>query len=386
MRRGRRPLWGILSGYLFRQLAVPTLLGVGGFTLILTLPLFFEALAWARLGGISTAAVGQFLLCFVPRLTILTLPMALLLACLFVYGRMTEEREIDAMLTSGVPYWRVLLPALTLAGLCLLFLLFWCHRVAPRAVEVQRRQVDRIIDELHYPVLQAGQFNLIDNNALFVRQVNPETGALADVVFYGLSGGRWSGRDQAVDYFLCAPYGQAMLRGASRELELTLTDGAFHWPQPSGYAFGTFARGRIYLNVHKDITRMVTSTLSREEGTPTSLLTLQAERCFSEMHRNPKFRARGRRFLIEWHRRFAHPAATVVLVLLGAPLGILTGLGRKTVSFVLAIGILLAYYISSEACVNLAESGSLPVALGVWTAPMLFLLVGLGLNGWLARR
>ena len=131
---------------------------------------------------------------------------------------------------------------------------------------------------------------------------------------------------------------------------------------------------------------MLTTTLSREEGSPTALLRVQARRCFTEAETNPKFAPRARRYLIEWHRRFAHPSTCLVLALLGAPLGILTGLGRKASSFALALAILLAYYVSVEACSNLAESGALPVAAGVWMTPALFLLVGLGLNGWLARR
>lgn len=383
----RRPRWGILSRYLFAQLAPPTLLAVGGFTLLLFLPLFFEALAWAQLGGIAAGPVLQFLFCFIPRLTIITLPMALLLASLFVFGRMTEEREIDAMLTSGVPYARILEPALALAVACGLLLLAWCHVVSPRAVELQRHLADRMIDRLQYPVLEGGQFNALDKNALFVRRVDPGTGTLRDVVFFGLTlGGPW-GSEQRVDYFVTAPYGQAVLRGASRELELTLSDGTFH--RPAGerdYTQGRFDTWTFHLNVEKQLGRALSSAMSREEGMPTGMLRVQAERNFARAGENPNFSVRGRRYLIEWHRRFSHPAGCVVLVLLGVPLGILTGLGRKAASFALAVAIILAYYVAAEACGNLAESGALPVAVGVWLTPVGFLCCGLGLNAHLARR
>ena len=383
-----RPLWGILPRYLFRQLAVPLLLGMGMFTVMLLLPPVLDALEWARLGGISFATVLRFLVCFVPRLTLMTLPMALLLASLFVYGRMTEEREIDAMLTSGVSYWRILYPALALAALCAMFLVFWAHLVAPRAVEIQRHLIEVMTDELRFPILSEGQFNPVGDAALFVEKFDPETGELGNVVYFGLAGGGWTGREQVVDYFLCAPRGRAALYGASRELVLELDGGTAH---QLARADGTYTQAHLgsvgfHLDVRQRLRRLLEAATAREEGMPTGDLFAQAEEYFSRVEHNRNYRARGQRYLIEFHRRFAIPAAALVLALIGAPLGILTGLGRKTISFAVALLVLLLYYISMSTWSNLAESGIVSAALGVWATPAIFLVFGLGLNARMGRR
>ena len=52
----------------------------------------------------------------------------------------------------------------------------------------------------------------------------------------------------------------------------------------------------------------------------------------------------GKRFLIEIHKRFAYPAACLVLMLVGVPLGVTSRRGGKSFGLVFTILLVFVYY------------------------------------------
>src|SRR6202012_4312510 len=85
----------------------------------------------------------------------------------------------------------------------------------------------------------------------------------------------------------------------------------------------------------------------------------------------------GRLYLIELHKRYAYPAACLVLMLIGIPLGLSSRRGGKSTGFVLTIALVFIYFFFSATGSMLAREGKLPVTVGVWAANLLFGLFGL---------
>ena len=84
----------------------------------------------------------------------------------------------------------------------------------------------------------------------------------------------------------------------------------------------------------------------------------------------------GRRFLLELHTRFSYPAACLVLMLVGVPLGVISRRGGKSSGFVFTILLVLLYYILSYTGIALGRQDKLSPFLGVWLANLLFAAVG----------
>jgi len=66
------------------------------------------------------------------------------------------------------------------------------------------------------------------------------------------------------------------------------------------------------------------------------------------------------RFLIELHSRFSYPAACLVLMLVGVPLGVASRRGGKSSGFVFTILLVLLYYILSYTGIAWAARTSFP--------------------------
>jgi LPS export ABC transporter permease LptG len=82
-------------------------------------------------------------------------------------------------------------------------------------------------------------------------------------------------------------------------------------------------------------------------------------------------------FLIELHNRFAFPAACLVLMLVGVPLGVASRRGGKGSGFVYTILLVSLYYFLSFTATALAKQDKLPAFLAVWSANLLFAGVGI---------
>ena len=86
---------------------------------------------------------------------------------------------------------------------------------------------------------------------------------------------------------------------------------------------------------------------------------------------------KARYYEIEFHRRFALPAACLVLALVGIPLGLSARKGGSSAGFVLTIVLVFIYYFFSLVGVSLARQGKVAPWVGVWAGNFFFFLCGL---------
>ena len=85
----------------------------------------------------------------------------------------------------------------------------------------------------------------------------------------------------------------------------------------------------------------------------------------------------GKRFLIELNNRFSYPAACLVLMLVGVPLGVISRRGGKSSGFVFTLLLVFFYYVLSYTGIALGRQDKLPVFLAVWLANLLFAAAGI---------
>lgn len=94
-----------------------------------------------------------------------------------------------------------------------------------------------------------------------------------------------------------------------------------------------------------------------------------AERAGGETHQ----------LLLELHRRFAIPVATVVIILFGAPLATSSKRGGAAFGIGVSLGSTILYLLLLKIFGGLGESGTIPVEWAAWTPNGVFLLTGLAL-------
>ena len=85
----------------------------------------------------------------------------------------------------------------------------------------------------------------------------------------------------------------------------------------------------------------------------------------------------GKRYQIEMHRRFAYPAACLVLMLVGVPLGVTSRRGGKSFAWIFTILLVFIYYLLSSTGIALGKQNWVSAFFAVWSANLLFAAGGL---------
>jgi LPS export ABC transporter permease LptG len=85
----------------------------------------------------------------------------------------------------------------------------------------------------------------------------------------------------------------------------------------------------------------------------------------------------AKRYLIELNNRFAFPAACLVLMLVGVPLGVASRRGGKSSGVVLTIVLVFVYYFLSATGTALGRQSRFPAFFAVWSANLLFAVAGI---------
>ncbi|MGB7190447.1 MAG: LptF/LptG family permease, partial [Acidobacteriaceae bacterium] len=156
----------------------------------------------------------------------------------------------------------------------------------------------------------------------------------------------------------------------SRGAVMRLRNGTEHQTvagQPDQYNVSTFAEADfpLALSAHAD-TRITRSD--------TPILAMSNRELLARSHT-----VHGRHYQIEFQKRLAFPAACLVFMLIGVPLGLSSRRGGKGGGFVLTILLVFIYYFLSSTGIALARQNKLPVLVGVWLVNVLFAAGGLAL-------
>ena len=170
----------------------------------------------------------------------------------------------------------------------------------------------------------------------------------------------------------------------TQELLMRMRDGVHDEPiagQPGQSNISTFVTTDmpLSLNQQSDV------HLGRMD---TALFAMPMGMLLQRIH-DGKSSADTERYQIELHNRFAFPAACLVLMLVGVPLGVSSRRGGKSSGFVFTILLVFVYYFLSSTGSALGHQSRLPAWLAVWSANLLFAVAGIFLlwqmatGGWI---
>ena len=351
----------ILTRYILGEILSHALIGCALFTFILFIPRLPQILEMVVRNSSTFTNVLQIFLFTLPNLFWVTIPMSVLVGILLGLSRLAADSEVVAMRASGlgVTYF-VRVASIVAIGGALLGLVNSLY-VAPRANQaILGMEQSLAVSQASYQIQARVFYEDFRDRVLYVQDVRAGTGAanwrqvfMADV------------SDPASPRITTAA-SATVANDSSSELLMRLRDGAQHTVDSSQqYTISTFTSTDLplSLNAQSDV------HLGRLDTAVYAVPTLQL---FNRIH-GPE----GRRFLIELNSRFSYPAACLVLMLVGVPLGVISRRGGKSSGFVFTLLLVILYYILSYTGVSLARQGKLNVFVAVWLANLLFAAAGI---------
>jgi len=305
--------------------------------------------------GVTLAEMARAYVFQTPMFIQMSFPIAALLAVVFTVHGMTTHREIVAAKAGGISFHRLLWPVLVL-GLVLTGVAVALTEVVPRTNRIAAQ------------ILQ-----------------NQEVGRTwrADFVYQSEDGATWQvGRLNAAD----GTMNQVILEtppGPGRPA-LHVTADAAEFDSIRGW---TFARGYVR-HIFPDSTesawqfeRMRMAGISERPdelldspGDPEEMTYAEIERLAGMVRRSG---GDARELLVKQEQKLSLPVATLVVILLGAPLATSSKRGGTAYGVGISLAITMLYILLFKITGGLGEAGVMGPELAAWTPNVLFLATAL---------
>jgi LPS export ABC transporter permease LptG/LPS export ABC transporter permease LptF len=375
----------ILTRYILGEILSHTLIGCALFTFILFMPNLGQILETVVRNSSPFTSVMEIILFMLPNTFKVTIPMAVLVGILLGLSRLAADSEIIAMRASGLGIgYFVRVASIVAVGGTLLGLvnsLFVAPRANQAIIDLQQALETSQASYLIQPRVFYEDFH---NYVLYVQDVRAGTGAanwrqvfMADVT------------DPTTPLITTAA-SATVVNDSTQVLLMRLRDGARHETvagQPHQYNISTFSMTDmpLVLSAQSDV------HLGRMDA---AIYALPMKMLEDRIH-GPD----GKRYLLELHSRFSYPAACLVLMLVGVPLGVISRRGGKSSGFVFTLLLVILYYVLSYTGISLGRQNKLSAFLAVWLANILFSVAGVfllwqmasggrvlaALSGWASR-
>ena len=298
-----------------------------------------------------------------PSFLSMVIPIACMLSIFLCFLRMSSDRELTALQTSGISIRSLVLSPLLFSLGAMGFTLYVTLHLTSWGIDNFRETAVEMVREQTEVSMQPGVFHrMIPDMAIYVHNRDPGTSELREVFIF----------DETVPeapLTIVAPTGRMLSDKEEGMLYFILDEGRIYRQDQEEHSLVSFGEYRLRLDL---FSLLGDAGLRDKFPWEMSWEELQAYKNEAEPDSQ-----QYRQAVLEEHKRFALPLACLILGFFAVPLSLtLQGLGRNW-GLLLAMSCFLAYYSMFTAVNGLGEAGALNVYLAMWLPNLFFLIPAL---------
>jgi lipopolysaccharide export system permease protein len=408
----------ILSRYVLRAHLAPAAAGLAIFYFVLSMDFLVDYLNLFIAKGVPGGAVLEAFFLSLAWMTLLAVPMAVMVAVLTAFGRLSQDNEITAVKANGVSVFSLVAPVLIAAAVVSIGLFQFGnvllpaanHRLTALLLDIQRVRPLAAIEPGILTELPGGY-------RIIVERLDPATSEIFGVRIHKIEGGEplqtivarrgrvsdspaenvtrlelYDGEIQELDpedptrfnrllfdrHVINVARGPADLvrTERTRRGERELSAAELRADMSEQAEERTQARGRIREALDEDLSRVLDAAYGGgvAEAPPTVRSARESTRrtVQGELRTITDLTNRSRRFDVEYHKKFSIPFSCIVFVLLGAPLGIRSRRGGVGIGAGIGILFFLVYYLFLVGGEQLGDRGMMSPFWAMWAPNVLF--------------
>ena len=347
----------ILDRYILKELFVPFSISLCILCFIVLTKEMLRLVELLVTNGVGLLAVFKIIVNLMPSFLVLTLPMACLISSITTFSRFSFDKELVAMQAAGLSLLRIAVPVFVFSFLVFLGTLFLSQWGQPwSAISLKKLAISLIQDQLHL-ALDRGVFNEpADDLMIFVPK--PELGEKARGIFI------LDQRDPAKKVIVTAQTFQMLKNPQRKQFGIRLHEGKIHHISKDGdqhhlVAFSTY-----------DLKMAPSPALNVEKPERPDYQHMMAE-----LEKSDWRDTRMLRRLMEYYKDLGFPVATLILGVLGMPVGIVSKRTGRMRGFVLGIFIMVGYYLLNVLGEFSVTALFLHPFVGAWLPNVLLLLM-----------
>lgn len=315
--------------------------------------------------GVELIYVGEIFLCLIPNILSLAIPMCVLTATLLAYGRLSSDNEILAMRATGINFYKIAMPAITLGLIFSLLTVPFNDKIVPKAHYKTRMLIKELGLRRPAAYLEAGTFiRGFKDCILLIYEIKyvKDRAIFSNVRVY-------QPQKDAPTRTIVAKGGELIPLPEKNTIKLKLTDGTIEEPNP------TNPKNLYKLNFKEyHLTLLLDDSTMQESGKKTKEMTFDEIKAnMSKLEKSGADAAPLKRRL---HKRIAESFASFAYVLIGIPLAITTRRSEKSIGFGISLALIVIYWLLSALGTVFATRNIMPVWFAMWFGNITLIIIG----------
>jgi lipopolysaccharide export system permease protein len=348
----------VLDKYLLRKFIINLLISIGAFVIIFLVVDLIENIDKFIDRDAKASTVLIYYIYYIPYIINLTLPISMLLSCLFTLGSMSQYNEIVAQKSAGISLYRIFAPLFILsflisigAGLFSEFVVPWTNQ---ERLDLYRYEIKR------HPRNQGSKRNNIYLQDVSNRKIS--------IAFF--NGNTNEAKKVSLQYF------------DGRQLVKRIDAKTMSWYENSWVLHDVIERTFVDTVVTtSQYDQLIQTNLKFK---PESLLELQKkpeEMSYLELQTFIKemttIGAEVRKWIVELYLKISYPFANFIIILFGAPIAARKRRSGTAVGIGISLLICFIYFLFIRMGQVMAHQGTLSPILGAWLGNIIFGTAGL---------
>jgi lipopolysaccharide export system permease protein len=351
----------ILDLYITREFTKTIIFGLIVFILIFVLVDLMENLDDFIDQRVPPKIIARYYLYFSPEIIKLTLPVAVLLACLFTTGRMSNLNELTAIKMSGVSLYRFMLPFVLIAFLISLLSIYLNGWFVPETNK-KKFNIERVYMRKH--IESRGRYNIYIQDT-YTRLLTINYFDIERNIASGVDIQDFDSTDLSV-------------------IRARITASYMRWDSSTGNWILFRCIYRKFIDDGEVMVYMDTLNIGKLNFKPKDIKRKQMkpdEMNIDEMREfiNDQIRSGNdpSRWLVDYHSKFAFPFSSFVVVLFGVALASRRKRAGLALEFGVSLLIAFIYFIFMKISNSFGYSGILNPMFSAWMPNLIFLVAGL---------
>ncbi len=347
----------ILDRYIFRELMTPFIVSLGALCFIMFTKEMLRLVELLVSKGVGIFAVLNILAHLMPSFLVLTLPIACLISSITTFNRLSYDYEIIAMRAAGVSLLRIALPVFVFSFLVFLLTFYLSQWGQPWSnVSLKRLAISLIQDQLTL-ALDKGVFNE-PTKGLMIYVPEPKAGNKAKGIFIA------DQRDPSKPVIVTANTFSMLQDPKHKQLGFRLFDGTIHAIPQSLTEHHQVTFGTYDLKMDLPSSFNVTKPGRRGYDYLVDKLGKTGWRDTNSLRR-----------LMEYYKDLGFPVATLILGMLGLPVGIVSKRSAGIGGFALGIVIMVGFFLLNVVGEFFVTTLILHPFAGAWFPNVILLLI-----------
>ncbi len=430
----------MLNRYILKEMFLPFFFSLLVIIFLLFTNFLLRAIDRFLGKGLSVFVIFEYLFLNLAWIVALAVPMAVLIAALMTFGRMSEDNEITALRSSGISFLTIIRPAVLFGFLVAGTLIYFNNFILPEmnfrarilSGDIYRKRPGlninpgHFIDDLpDYGMIIRGKKGDVMERVFITSKntVNTKTNIIAETgtlhtIDDALVLTLFDGEIQEIENddfaslrrigfeknVILLPADNLVLNRrdtsnrSDREMTVPMMLDRLHRYQKRmktvhnriGNGFKRITgdslvpkdleTGMAHIAKYNEETQADTNLTGTERRVKTRRLKSLGRQLNNEIKLIESYTKNSNRYKVEIHKKFSLPVACILFIFVGAPLGVLAKKGGFVVGVSLSFGFFLIYYIFLIGGEEMADRNLVTPEVGMWAPNVLLAIVGLYLT------